>query len=66
MAAFDTSGKCLACLSISACWGEADESGVASKGQATKFELVVNLKAAKLIDIELPTAILLGAHEVIE
>ena len=34
--------------------------------QATKFELIVNLKTAKVIGIDLPTSILLRANEVIE
>ena len=34
--------------------------------QPTKFELVVNLKAAKVLNIEIPTSILLRAEQVIE
>ena len=34
--------------------------------QATKFEMVVNLKTAKTIGIDLPTSILLRADEVFE
>jgi putative ABC transport system substrate-binding protein len=34
--------------------------------RTTKFEMIVNLKTAKALDIELPTSVLLRADQVIE
>jgi len=39
---------------------------VASVERPVRFKLVVNLKAARLLNVTLPTSVLLSANEIIE
>ena len=67
------SGGLVAAVVASSTYGHVTEAQQPSKvykvgrlEQPTKFELVVNLRTAKMIGVSLPQSILLRADEVIE